>query len=138
MKLRMIKKLESQIMNADDFTDATETTGTLAFDDKLPVGAMVLGWKAVVTGAFTGDTSCLLSVGISTDADKFSADTTENIFAAGTYGSLALAADAVTGLGAEMTPFVTITSATNMTLVIADGTGQMVVTLYYIDTAEDD
>ena len=134
MKMRMIKECISQTLNAADFTDATATTGTLAFTEKLPIGAMVLGWKAVVTGAFTGDSSCEISVGISTDADKYSADTTENAFAAGTFGSLALAADSVTGLGAELTPFVTITSATNMTLVIADATGEMVITLYYIDT----
>jgi len=135
MKMRTIKKCVSQVMNAADFTDATATTGTLAFVAALPIGAMVLGWKAVVTGAFTGDSSCAISVGTSADPDKYSADATENAFAAGTFGSLALAADAVTGLGAALTPFVTLTSATNMTLVIADATGEMVVTVYYIDTA---
>ncbi len=137
MKFRNIKKLVSQVLNAADFTDATSTTGTLAFTDALPVGAIVLAWKAVVTGAFTGDESCALSVGISTDPNKYSADATENIFAAGTFGSLALAVDSVSGLGAELTPFVTLTSSTNMTDVISDATGKMTITLYYIDTKGD-
>ena len=136
MKMRMIKTLVSQSLEVADMTDAT-TTGTIDFSDALPVGAMVLGWKAVVTGAFAGDTKAEISVGISGDLNKYSANSTgQNAFTVGTYGSLALALDAVTGFSAEKTPRVTITSGSNFTDVVTDAGGVMVVTMYYIDTRE--
>jgi len=135
MKFGMIKSLKSQTLSVADMTDAT-TTGTIDFDDALPVGAMVLGWKAVVSGAFAGDTSAVLSVGISGDLDKYSANTAQSVFTTGTVGSLALAADAATGLSAEKTPRVTVTSASDFSDVVTDGNGEMVITIYYIDTKD--
>ncbi|RLB94830.1 MAG: hypothetical protein DRH26_00075 [Deltaproteobacteria bacterium] len=133
MKIRTVKKLVSQVLAAADMTGAT-TTGTIDFDGALPVGALVLGWKAVVSGAFAGDTSAVLSVGITGDLDKYSANTAQSVFAAGTVGSLALAADAATGFSAAKTPRVTVTAATDFSDVVTEGTGAMVVTIYYIDT----
>jgi len=135
MKFGMIKSLKSQTLSVADMTDAT-TTGTIDFDDALPVGAMVLGWKAVVSGAFAGDTSAVLSVGISGDLDKYSANTAQSVFTTGTVGSLALAADAATGLSAEKTPRVTVTSGSDFSDVVTDGNGEMVITIYYIDTKD--
>ncbi len=53
---RPIKKLVSQTLNIGDFTDNTDTTGYLDFTDALPVGAIVLGWKAVTATAFAAST----------------------------------------------------------------------------------
>ncbi len=135
MKFRNIKELASQTLAVADMTDAT-TTGTIDFTDALPVGAIVLGWKAVVSGAFAGDTSAVISVGITGDLDKYSANTAQSCFTTGTVGSLALAVDAVTGFSAEKTPRVTSTSGSDFSDVVTDAGGSMVVTIYYIDTRE--
>lgn len=131
-KLQYIKKLESQVLDYDDFTDNTNTTGYIDFTTALPAGAMVLGWKAVVSAGFTGDTTAVMQVGISGDVDKYSANTAQSCLAAGTVGSLALAADAATGVfAAAKTPRVTVTGGADFTSIAA---GSMVVTIYYIDT----
>lgn len=95
-------------------TDVT-VTGTKAFAGSIPAGSYVLGWKATVTSAFSGDTSAVVMVGISTDTDRFSADTAQSVFTTGTVGSFSLAADALDTAGAAMTPFVTVTSAADFT-----------------------
>ncbi len=136
MKLRMVKELVSQALEIADFTDNTDTTGYIDFDDALPVGAIVLGWKAVVSEGFAGDTTAVMQVGIDGDVNKYSANTAQSCLAAGTVGSLALAVDAVTGLSAEKTPRVTVTGGADFSTIVTAANGAMVVTIYYIDTKE--
>lgn len=115
----------------DEMTDST-TTGTIDFaTGAIPAGALILGWKAVASAGFTGDTSAVIQVGVSGDLDRFSAQTTGSVFAAGTVGSLAIAADAADGISAAVTPRVTITTAADFTSV--DG-GAATVSIYYIET----
>jgi hypothetical protein len=56
MKTHYIKKLVSQALKIADFEDNEDTTGYVDFDDALPIGAMVLGWKAAVSEAFEAST----------------------------------------------------------------------------------
>ena len=90
-------------------------TGTYTFTGTLPVGALPLGYRAVCSGAVSGDTSAVLSVGIAGDLDRFSADTTQSVFATGTVGSFAIAADALDTTVSALTPVVTITTASDFT-----------------------
>jgi len=124
----------SKVCTVADFTDGGSTSGYIDFSELLPSGAIPIAWKAVVTGAFKGDTSATISVGVSGDTDRFSADTSQSVFAAGTVGSFVLAADALDGIASVQTPRVTVTSATDFTTVVTDATGAMVVFLYYIKT----
>lgn len=133
MQFRKVKELVSQTLIVADMTDAA-ATGTIDFDSALPAGAIPLGWQAVVSGAFAGDTSAVISVGIEGDLDKYSANTAQSVFTTGTVASLAIAADAATGMASAQTPRVTVTSAADFTDVVTDGNGEMVVTIYYIDT----
>lgn len=124
----------SQEIAVGGFTDGGGTSGTLALADKLPAGAIPLGWKFVGTGAFDGDTSAVMKVGKSGDDDMFSADTSGSVFAAATIGSLPIAADGLKGVSAEVTVLVTVTTATDFTTCKTSGKGKGTIYLYYLST----
>jgi hypothetical protein len=130
MKFGMIKSIVSQVLDYDDFTDNDDATGYVDFDTDLPAGAMPIGWRAVVTEGFTGDTTAVMEVGIDGDEDKYSANTEQSCFAAGTVGSLALAAAALTDHDEAQTPRVTVTGGSNFGDVDA---GSMQVEIFYIE-----
>jgi hypothetical protein len=130
--LPSIQKI-SESVAVEDFTDATATTGTLALTTKLPAGAVPIGWKATVTGGFTGDTSATMQLGVSGDADRFSSVTDQSVYAAGTVGA-GVPADACDGIAAAQTVLITITSDSDFTDVKTDDNGAMTVELYYIAT----
>lgn len=109
-------------------TDGGSTSGTKAFANTIPAGSLVLGWTAVVNTAFAGDTSAVMKVGISGDDDRFSADTTQSVFATGTVGCLP-SADVRATAGTALTPLVTVTSASDFTNTTAGAT--MAVTIDY-------
>lgn len=123
-----VKTLVSQALAFGDFTDNTDATGFIDFATDLPAKCIVLGWKAVVSAGFTGDTSAVLEVGESGATSRFSAVTSKACFAAGTVQSASVAA--TSECDAATTPRVTVTSAADFTSVAA---GAMVVTIYYID-----
>jgi hypothetical protein len=131
MKFGMIKSIVSQTLDYGDFTDGGGAAGSIEFDTDLPAGAIPLAWRAKATDGFTGDTSAVISVGIDGDADKYSADTAQSVFAAGTVGSLVLAAAAMQDdFATAQTPVVTVTAGTDWGAV--DG-GSMVVEIFYIE-----
>lgn len=110
------------------FTDGGSTSGHVDFSNTIPAGAVILGWKAVTATGFTGDTSAVIQVGVSGDVDRFSAQTTGSVFAAGTVGSLSLAADAADAINAAVTPRVTVTSGSDFGSVSA---GSTTVSVFY-------
>lgn len=112
-----------------DFTDNTDATGYVDMATTIPAGSMILGWKAVTATGFTGDTTAVIQVGIAGDLDRFSADTSGSVLAAGTVGSLAIAADALKGLSAVVTPRITVTGASDFGLIAA---GATTVSVYYL------
>ena len=126
-----IAKLDSQSLEIAAFTDNTDTTGYIDFTTTLPAGALVLGWKAVVSVGFAGDTTAVMQVGVAGDLDDFTADTTQSCLAAGTVGSAAQANDAAYN-NAAVTPRVTVTGGADFTSIVTAAGGTMVVTIYYI------
>ncbi len=128
-------KVLSQSFSIDDedFTDVENATGYADFDIALPAGAIPLGWKGTVVTAFTGTgtTTATMSVGITGDLDRFSADATKSVFTAGTVGSMALAADACDGIDDAVTVRVTVTEDSDFTSIDA---GLLIVDFYYIET----
>jgi len=132
-KLNYVKCSEQDIALAD-FTDGTDATGYVDLDD-LPIGAMILGWRAEITTAFAGTTAATMQIGISSDVNRFSADTTSSVIAAAIKGSLALAVDAAKSIGAATTPRVTITDTKGSSPDFGDfSAGAMTITIAYIDT----
>lgn len=124
-----LNALESQNLAVADFTDGTSTSGYLDIDVDLPANAIVIGWKAIVSGAFAGDTTAVISVGISGDTDKYSGVTTASCFAVGTVGALGNTDTALATTA--QTVRVTVTGGADFTSIVTDAGGAMIVTLYY-------
>ena len=122
----------NKICNVADFTDDGGTSGHIDFTSQLPAGAIVVGWKAVVSGEFKGDVSAVIQIGVAGTLGKFSASVAQSVFATGTVGSGA-PMDTCFNATAS-TPRITVTSANDFGLVVADGTGAMNVYLFYIVT----
>ena len=124
-----IQSLASQSLEFGNFTDNTDATGFSDFTSgTIPANAIILGWKAVVSTGFSGDTTAVIQVGINGDEDAYSADVAQSVLAAATVGSAPLAATAY--VGATATPRVTVTGGADFTSISA---GTMVVTVYYTE-----
>jgi len=124
-----MKVLTSQSLAFGDFTDNGDATGYIDFTSgTIPVSAIVLGWEAVVSTGFTGDTTAVIEVGVSGDTDAFSADTAQSVLAAATVGSASLAAESY--IGSAATPRVTVTGGADFGSISA---GTMVVTVFYME-----
>jgi len=121
-----LNKLVSQTLVYSDFTDNGDATGYIDFDTDLPANAIVVGWKAVVSTGFTGDTTAVVQVGVSGDLDKYSGVTTASVLAAATVGALGNTDSAMATTA--KTPRVTVTGGADFTSISA---GSMVISLYY-------
>lgn len=115
-----------------DFTDDGGTSGHIDISTQLPAGAIVLGWKAVVSGEFKGDVSAVIQLGVAGTLNKFSASTTQSVFTTGTVGSGAPMDTCFNATASTVR--VTVTSGTDFAKVVTDGTGAMSVYLFYIVT----
>ncbi len=124
-----LNKLESQNLAIADFTDNADATGYIDIDVDLPANAIVVGWKAVVTEGFAGDTTAVMQVGVAGDLDKYSEVTTASCLAAATVGGLGNI-DTVMATTAQ-TVRVTVTGGADFTSIVTNATGAMVVSLYY-------
>lgn len=124
-----LNKLESQNLAVADFTDNGNTTGYIDIDVDLPANAIVIGWKAVVSEGFAGDTTAIVQVGIEGDVNKYSGYVSSSCLAAGTVVAPALF-DAAAPVAAE-TIRVTVTGGANFTAIKTADNGDMIVSLYY-------
>jgi hypothetical protein len=113
-------------------TDNTNTTGYIDFaTGAIPALSLVLGWKFVASGAFKGDTSAVVQVGIAGNLDLYSATTSGSVFAAATVGSVVKTTGVFFQLAAA-TPRITITTASDFTSIVTDATGAGTCTMFYI------
>ncbi len=124
-----VQVLTSQTLNFGDFDDNLDATGGILFDSFLPAGALVLGWKAVVSTGFQGNTTAVIKVGETGNDNRYSADETQSVFAAATVGSGALQAEAFVG-AATSTPLVTVTEDSDWGDI---SQGSMVVSVFYVE-----
>jgi hypothetical protein len=123
------RKLVSQTIDFDDFTDNGDASGYIDFTTAdVPAGSLIVGWKAVVATGFTGDTTGVIEVGVSGDTDAWSSDAAQSVLASATVGSAPQASEAF--VGAAATPRVTVTGGSDFGLVAA---GSMTVTVFYVE-----
>jgi len=116
-----------------DFTDGGSTSGYVDLTNLLPVGALVLGWSAVVTGAFAGDTTAIMKLGTSGSTGLYSTVTTGSCFAAGTIGSASTNAAGTLNLTAVAVR-VTVTGGADFTSIVSNGLGAASIKLFYVPT----
>jgi hypothetical protein len=117
---------------ASAFTDGGSTAGTKVFANAVPAGSILLGSKVVPNAGFAGDVSAALIIGDGSDTDRYNTSTVD-IFttaAAGVQSGVPSGNKLVT---AANKPTLTVTSATDFTLVLAGG-GSVTVSIYYIRT----
>jgi hypothetical protein len=127
----LVRKITSQSLAFGDFTDNTDTTGYIDITTaQLPAGAIPLGWKAIVSTGFTGDTTAVISVGGTSDLDRFSEAVDQSVLAAGTVGGTP-PIDGGDGMAAAQTIRVTVTGGADFGAITA---GVMVVEVYYLAT----
>lgn len=117
--LRIGKLSETWAYNAagmGSVTGAGPFTQPYTFTQKLPAGALVVGYRANVTTAFAGTsiTAVTLQVGWTGHLAAFSADATQSAFSAQELASLATAAGPQ--VNAETAPIVTFTLTGGNTL----------------------
>ena len=112
------------------FTDDTTTGGTYTWSDAMPDGCFYAGCSVEVITGFLEDTSCVLKAGKTDTEDEFTNGSTVNVFTGGvTVGSEG--EDQMEWLGGDTTDvYVEITSAADMTDVLA-GSGEGYLHLYY-------
>ena len=115
-----------------NFTDDGGTSGHIDFSTQLPAGAIVLGWKAIVSAGFAGNISAVIQIGVAGTLGKFSASVAQSVFAAGTVGSGAPMDTCFNAVAS--TPRITVTGNSDFTSIVTEGNGAMNVYLYYIVT----
>lgn len=103
---------------AEDLTDGEAAVGTFDLSATVPVGAVILRCQVNVTVAFIGDVSATLIVGDGTDHDRFNTGT-PSVF---TTGHKDMGVPSGTAfVSTAITPRLTVTSAADITPVIAGG-----------------
>jgi hypothetical protein len=115
-----------------DFTDGGADIGTYTPTNRtIPAGSMVLATKLKTSGAFFGDTTAIATVGKAGAVDDYFG-AAASVFAVGDdYGKPATEAEGLEPT--EVTPIITITTATDFTLAVTNGSGVIAATIYYLD-----
>jgi hypothetical protein len=126
-----LRKTAARVTYAD-FTDGGSTDGTYNMAKQLPAGAFVVGTKVTVETAFSGDTTAVLSVGNSSDANKYSDNTTINVASTGVVGDSP--EDPLEFIATATTVKLTVTGASDFTLITA---GQILVEVFYLSTVAE-
>jgi len=121
------KKLSVTVARAA-FTDGGGTSGTYTFASQIPVNATVVNAAVKAITGFTGDTSAVLTIGDGTDVDRYNTGTV-NVFATAANGASCGDPSGVKYHDTAKAPVLTVTSATDFTLVTA---GSVTVEIFYL------
>ncbi|HUU90457.1 MAG TPA: hypothetical protein VM238_04525 [Phycisphaerae bacterium] len=132
-----VRCIQQDAISYDDFTDGGGASGTLILTKPLPDGAIVLGWAANVSTAFTSaanTSSCVLAVGDGSTADIFSPETDPSIMTANIVARTCLNPD---DINANLVPHATAETAITLTVTEDSDFGQLTqgemdFTLFYI------
>lgn len=119
----------TQTVAIADFTDGTGTSGYVDLTTQLPAGSLVLGWRAVVTGAFAGDTTAVMEVGKAGATSAYSTTTNGSCFTTGTIGSASVLATSFAAAATSVR--VTVTGGADFTSIVTDAGGEATITVFY-------
>lgn len=122
-----IKKITATVGFAA-FTDGGAAVGTYSLNEVIPVGALYLGTAVTAVTGFAGDTSAAMTIGDGTDVDRYNTSTI-NVFATAANGIASGVPSGALYHAAQVTPKITITSATDWGAVSA---GSVTFEMYYL------
>jgi hypothetical protein len=117
-------------VKVSQFTDGGGTSGTYQMQSAIPVGAHALGTMVTDVVGFAGDTSAVLVVGDGTDADRYNTGT-PSVFASGNMVTAGVPSG-VREHAAAIKPTLTVTSATDFTLVATNAAGALTIRIAYL------
>lgn len=121
----------SQTVKVTEFTDGGSTAGTFDLTEQIPIGAFVQRVTLVNVTGFAGDVSATIQVGDGTTVNRYNTGT-PSVFATAT----AIDTGAVSGTAIHIianTVRLTVTTSTDFTLAVTNGTGQLTVRVYYVN-----
>jgi len=113
--------------NNTTYTLTAVAAGTLT----MATGSITTAEAGIAGVAFVTTVAAAVTVGISGDTDKYSADTARDIASVGVVGAMVLAADAADDCGTAQTIRITVTETTDFTDYEA---GSFIFNMYYINT----
>lgn len=126
---RMVACL-TEVVTAASLTAAGAAVGTKVLTGSIPKGAWIIGADVTVQAGFAGDVSATITIGDGSDDDRYNTGT-PSVFATAADGiAIGIPSGAVNVLAAN-SPTVTITSAADITPVLAGG-GSLTIRIYYI------
>ena len=125
----------TQSVTVSEFTDGGSTAGTLELTEVVPAGAVLLGSKVLVTGAFDGDTSATLIIGDGSDTDRYMTGT-PSVFAAAATGIETGVPSGNKLVTADNQPVLTVTTAADFSSCKTADNGAATVTIYFIRTVD--
>lgn len=124
-KARLVSYQET--VSYSQFTDGGGASGTYTLNTTIPDGAVFERCLVTNITGFTGDTSATLVVGDGTDTDRYNTGT-PSVFTTDAGGVSMGAPSGTVWHTADVNPVLTVTSATDFTLVTA---GSLVITLFW-------
>lgn len=124
--------IEQHYVSTADLTDGGGTTGTYDLPTTISAGSVFQAALVTSITGFAGDTTATIQVGDGTDVDRYNTGTPD-VFASALEGVACGQPSGTAWHNQDETVTVTITSATDIGLVIADGNGFLQLTLVWLD-----
>lgn len=122
-----------QTFAVSGFTDGGSTSGTAQFTNAVPAGAVLVGSKIGPITGFAGDVSATIIVGDGTDTDRYMTGT-PSVFTTQAVGVESGVPSGSKLITTANRPTVTVTTSTDFTLAVTNGSGRVTVSIYYIKT----
>lgn len=124
----------SETVAVTAFTDGGAAVGTYQMQGSVPAGAVLLGTKVLVPAGFAGNTSAAMTIGDGTDVDRYNTSTVDvfTTAAAGVQSGVPSGNKLITTANR---PTLTITTASDFTSAVSNGSGIVTVVIYYLQTA---
>jgi len=126
-----------------DFTDGAGTSGYFDLPETVPAGSIFVGWTCHAYGAFTGDTTAILTVGTSGTTNIFCDDAgADDLFTAGWFvgaGANEALANAVRNphMKTATTVRITITGTADFTSIVTAAAGKMKFCFFFLHLEDD-
>lgn len=124
----------SETVTVAQFTDGGAAAGTYQMAGTVPAGAVLLGTKVLVPGGFAGNTSAVLIIGDGSDTDRYNTSTVD-VFTTAAAGVQSGVPSGTKLLTADNRPTLTVTTNSDFTLAVSNGSGIVTVSIYFIQTA---
>lgn len=120
----------AQTFGVADMTDGGSTVGTIVLDGSIPDKSFVVRSHVVNVTGFAGDSSATIQIGDGSDADRYSTGT-PSVFSSVDMVAIGVPSGTEEHTAAVATVTVTITSGSDFSDVVTNGSGEATVIVEY-------